>query len=301
MSPSFPAAPPPKSEKRNQHYVPRWWLRQFAADDGSLHALRGERTSVVGVGKIMNGDWIYNLVDEWWRPSDELEDALGPVENAASVAFQNLASAAADPEDWEVAISFIAICVCRHPETMERMHVLGKEYGLFLGTVDDFQTEADFRAAALQRFGADPGDGAYDALVAAPAEDREGAILSLIDMPPYDPRLPQTDALRAAGLIEGALTRMDRRLLRAPPGETFVFGDRPFPARDLTLGFTIPLSRSIALEFSVCKRVTPALTETQATPMEVQTVNDAQAGRAKTLIVGADATLLRGLGPVPRP
>lgn len=186
---SYPTEPLPKSEKPNQHYLSRWLLRDFASQNGALYALQGTTAAPVDVGRIMSGDWIYTVFDEWWRPSDILEDALAVIEGAASRVFRSLIVRSPSEHDWDAIIWFMALCICRHPETMARGHELGKEFGLYLCSVDDYADEAAFLAEGQISFGVDLGSDVFRLMKAIPNEQREASALMLIDMLPQDPRL----------------------------------------------------------------------------------------------------------------
>lgn len=297
---TYPTEPPPKSEKPNQHYVPRWWLRDFAGQNGALYALNGTKAAPVDVGKIMSGDWIYTVFDEWWRPSDILEDALATIEGGASRVFRSLVVCSPSDDDWDAVIWFMALCVCRHPETMTRGHELGKAFGVYLCAVDDYPDEDAFLAAGQTSFGVDLGSDVFKLMKSITIEQREFSALTLIDMLPQDPRLPQTDALLATREVDEVLKAMDCRLLRAPGGQSYVFGDRPFPPKDLLLGFTVPMSKDLALEFSPANS-TPQRLMANASAADVQSINEDQAARARAVLVGSHRAQLEALGPVPRP
>lgn len=120
---------PPKSEKENQHFVPRNWLSRFAGAHGRVLCLSKGKIHQVSVADIMSGNWIYTVFDEWWRPSDKLEDALANIEAKADKLFTMLHASRAVPTDgqWVELIQFLALTACRHPEIMKRGHERAKE------------------------------------------------------------------------------------------------------------------------------------------------------------------------------
>jgi hypothetical protein len=182
-----------------------------------------------------------------------------------------------------------------------RGNELSKELGIFLHDVLKSSDAASFAAAFETRFGSQPPTDMYPILRKLPQDTIEGTILHLLDLQSYDPSLPQTDALLATDQVAAAIELMDCRLLKAPAGSNFVLGDHPLPARDLSHGFTIPLSKSLALEAKPRAGATVIRASGVATPAEVAVSNDKQAAMAHELLIGPDRNALGLLAPVPRP
>jgi hypothetical protein len=282
----------PKSEKGNQHYIPRWWLKGFADDKGSVWALRDGRVAVVGVGNIMNAAWIYTVFDGWWRPSDAVEDSLAVVENFGSKVFAQLHTSPPNDEMWQDLFWFLALTVCRHPDVMRRGHELSKEFGMALRDAPSFDEKATFNAALEGTFGPIPTDDAYEVLAAAPQEALDSAVETLIDLQPYDPSLPEVEAILAADQVAAVIGTMNCRLLVAPAGSMFVLSDRPLPAKDLAQGFEVPLSKRMALEARPAYGAGAARSCEAASAQEVEAINLAQARRRKDILIGPDPTTL---------
>ena len=70
--------------KRNQHYVPKSWIKRFADDKDRLHAWDGQKVRLVSAKKIMTEDWLYTIFDNTWKPSDALEEELSKEEGKAA-------------------------------------------------------------------------------------------------------------------------------------------------------------------------------------------------------------------------
>ncbi|MBJ7484188.1 DUF4238 domain-containing protein [Brevundimonas sp.] len=294
------APTPPKSEKQNQHFIPRWWLKAFADRGGNIWALQGDQVQVVGAGSVMSADWIYTLFDSWWRPSDAVEDGLSKIEGTASRLFRNIeASGAAGDEDWSALLWFIALTACRHPTTMDRSVELSKELGVFLSEVKTYPDGAAFETAFESRFGSKPPVDMHPILSSLPQRTIDGSILKLLELQPYDPSMPQTDALLATDDVAAVMRSMDCRLLTAPAGAYYVLGDRPLPAKDVAHGFTIPLSKTLALEASPGSSSTGARSSAEATADEIEASNLAQVQRAERTVIGPDREALRSLAPPP--
>jgi hypothetical protein len=112
-----PDVMPPRSVKKNQYYVPRFWLARFAGPTGRLVGLKdGVFQHQVGLNNIMSDDWIYTVFDSWWRPSDEIEDDLGVIDGDADRLFMNLHADRNNPSNaqWQHLCTFLALTACRH-------------------------------------------------------------------------------------------------------------------------------------------------------------------------------------------
>jgi hypothetical protein len=292
---------PPRSVKKNQHYVPRCWLARFAGRDGRVAAIQdGVLMPQVSVDDIMSGDWIYTVFDEWWRPSDRVEDALSGVERAAGVLFEALHASRDPPTDqqWVDLCTFLALTACRYPEVMRRGHLRSKEMAWQLADVDAQPDRDSFLASIKSRFGVELPPGIYEPLVnkgLSALLQEAGEIESLS---PQDQRLPEQISLQAVNLVANAIVVQNLFLLDAPPGKSFVLSDRPLPTRDLSDGFSVALSRTLAFlalpsdgENLVVRRLT-------ATPEMVDLANREQAQRARSIIIGSDPEILKALQPL---
>ena len=88
---------------------------------------------------------------------------------------------------------------------------------------------------------------------------------------------------------------LELSLLDAPSGEAFVLGDTPLPQSDLSNGFTVPLSKSLAV-IAIPSTVTQkTVVRRDATPAEVKDINNTQASNALQVIIGPSADLLSKL------
>ena len=70
------AATPPKFEKTNHHYVPRFWIKRFQGANGVLWRLRNGTIAQTSAAKVMSEDWLYTDFDRYWRPGDGVEDQI---------------------------------------------------------------------------------------------------------------------------------------------------------------------------------------------------------------------------------
>lgn len=294
--PTFPNNPPPKSEKKNQHFVPRNWLSRFAGLNGSVYCLRDETIRVVSVANIMSGDWIYTLFDEWWRPSDVLEDKLGNIEGCADKLFSSLHSVSRAPTDseWCDLILFLALTACRHPDTMAQGHRRAKEMAWALADISSCTDESAFLSDFKTRFATDMPAGLFEKLCNSNQEVllEEGQEIELLQ--PHDFRLPEQISLESVQPVANCMAVMDLSLLDAPDGCSFVLGDRPLPLRDLARGFDVPLSKNLAFQAKPTLAASPrSLQRRLASPEEVGEINQHQKNRAKDLLIGPSYSVLR--------
>ena len=179
----------------------------------------------------MSDDWIYTSFDSWWRPSDQIEDDLAAIDTEASALFTTLQVMPAAPTDdqWKQLCFFLALASCRHVDTMFRGHERAKDMALALGDPSVYADEHAFLADMKSRFAADLPTWYWDILKA-----REGPLLieevmEVLDLQPYDPKLPMQLSILATDLVNNRITMQDLWLLDAPVGSAYVLGDHPVP------------------------------------------------------------------------
>jgi len=295
----MPPLIPPRSVKKNQHYVPRFWLARFAGPTGRLVGLKdGVIQHQVGVDNVMSDDWIYTVFDSWWRPSDEIEDDLGVVDGEADRLFTDLHADKTNPsnEQWEHLCTFLALTACRHVDTMMRGHARGKEMALVIASAASYESETTFLSDVKVQFGCEFPVGLWAVLKAKDEAALWEEAEEVLDLLPYDPRLPVQLSLAAVKPVTNSIAIQDLWLLDAPSGSAYVLGDRPVPLRLVGHGFDVPLSSSLAF------RATPTATGTvgglgrrYATPAEVNEINRHQVARAKSVLIGPSRALLETL------
>lgn len=289
---------PPKFAKRRHHFVPQFWLRGFRGQNEILWKRREGAVSQAALANTMAEDWLYTIFDDWWRPSDALEDAFSEFERAASLAVEAFHKhrGLPDEEHWIVLLMFLALTATRHPDTMLRGNAQAKSLTWMIADVHSFADREAFNAAIKDTFGPGFPAEAYEMLRSISAEELFKQAEQIDGLSPHDPRLPQQDAVRATMIIARAIGAMDLDILDAPSGSSFVLGDRPLPLKNLGHGFSVPLSQRLA----ICARPPAALgAATQhrkvATPLEVAQINSEQAKRSKSVVIGPDAALLASL------
>ena len=191
---------PPRSVKKNQHYVPRSWLSRFAGHDGRVLAVKdGFLMPQVSVNDIMSGDWIYTVFDEWWRPSDRTEDALSKVESNAGLLFEALHTSAKPPTDqqWVDLCIFLALTACRHPEVMRPGHLRSKEMAWAIADVASHQGQDAFLASVRGRFGVELPTNIYNGLINKGLSELLQEAGEIEKFLLQDPKLPEQISLEA--------------------------------------------------------------------------------------------------------
>ncbi|MFC3182435.1 DUF4238 domain-containing protein [Cypionkella sinensis] len=289
---------PPRSVKENQHFVPRSWLSRFAGQDGRVLAIKdGKDVTQIAVADIMSGDWIYTVFDEWWRPSDELEDALSIEESRAAKLFESLHTSPVQPNDkgWIDLCHFLALTVCRHPDTMQTGHTRSKELAWHLADVRAFNDAAAFFGETKQKFGVDLSTAEYQRLLLADPSNLIAEAEEVEHLTPQDPKLPEQISLSAVNNVATQISVLNLFLLDAPKGANYVLSDRPMPLHDLAFGFTVPLSKNLALLAMPGDGREVIYGRREATPEMVALVNTEQADRMKSVIIGPDRAVLESL------
>lgn len=286
-----------KFEKTNHHYVPQHWQRGFRGPNGHLYGKFRDGIRVVSPRTIMQRDWLYTVFDDQWNPSDILEDALSVVEASDAGLLQRLHSPgyAGTKDDKDHLCAMLALQASRHPDILARCVRRSRELGILLAdahalTLDEFKSQmAGFGVTA-----ADAHD-CYLVLLGRTREQLTNELAELIALSPQSVQLPEQDALRASPLIEQAIQKMELWLLDAPASEAYVLGDTPIPQSDLHSGFSVPLSRTLAVQVVPAQAPQTVLARRAASAVEVTAINRMQNDNALEVVVGPSATLLASL------
>lgn len=282
-------------EKKNHHYIPQFWLKKFADANGSIHARVGQRVSVVSSSKIMQTDWGYTVFDSNWNPSDVLENTLSILEGRAAPTFEKLCQSGTSPTESEriSLCEFLALQACRHPDILHRGHVRAKELGEIFALAHSYQSLNEF-TVAVSEYGLSSQDAqdTYQLLMTRSQEQLSEEFEDLHYISPQDERLPEQEALLAKSKIAASLKSFDFVLLDAPSGSSFILGDTPVPQDDLYQGFSVPLSKSVAVKATTCTSGKASITRRQAAVSEVSAINQTQWDNAKNMVIGSDRMLL---------
>lgn len=283
--------------KKNHHYVPQFWQRGFRNSAGSLYGRINGVTTVISPKRIMQDDYLYTVYDSHWTAADTLEDALALTEGTVAALFQRLLvpTYSASPIDRSNLCDALALQACRHPDVMRRGHRLSKGLGLVLAGVHELSEQEFLAKLVSMDVTEDDAREMRKKLLARTKEQLTGELGELNQLSPWDPQLPEQDALKALPLISGQLELMDIILLDAPVGCSFILSDTPMPQSNLNLGFSVPLSKSVAVRLIPTDVAHTQMTRRPATAAEVDDVNLEQRNRSLSVVIGPDAAQLSKL------
>jgi hypothetical protein len=287
----------PKFEKQNHHYVPQFWQRGFRDSTGQLYARTGGNVRIVSPKTIMQVDWLYTIFDGQWRPSDALEDALSVIEGQDAQLLQRLNAPGYVPtaDDEAQLCALLGLQASRHPDVLKRGHNLSREFGELLASVHDHSLEAFQDLTARQGMTLADAKDYYVMLKARTKEQLAEELADLLQLSPQSSQLPVQDAIRAAPQIEAAIAGMQLCLLDATPPSVFVLGDTPIPQSDLGRGFSVPLSKSLAVIATPAGVAKSPITRRVAIQLEVDEINRTQFENTFDTVVGPSAGLLKSL------
>ncbi|GGZ71940.1 hypothetical protein GCM10008101_27720 [Lysobacter xinjiangensis] len=246
---------------------------------------------------IMQEDYLYTVFDEKWNPSDSLEDALSVVEARDAKLLQRLHNPGyvSTADDRNHLCALLALQATRHPDILNRGAKRSRELGEVLANSHSYSLdEFTARMASFAVSEADAHD-CYIVLRSRPREQLIAELTELTDLSPQAYQLPPQDALRAKPLVEAQLKSMELWLLDAPGTEAFVLGDTPIPQSDLHQGFSVPLSRSLAVLARPTQSIQPLLSRRSATASEIAEINQTQADNALHVVIGPSAALLNAI------
>ena len=283
-------------EKKNHHYVPQFWQKGFRGQNGSLYGRKGSKVEIVSTRDTMQGDWIYTIFDKQWNPSDDLENKLSKEEGKISRLFSRI-GIATNPttDDRDGLCCALALQACRHPDVMGRVRRKGIELGTLLAQAHELN-EVDF-VNNVGQLGVDSSDAVnmYHILIAVPKAQLAVELEELKGLSPQDPQLPIQEALLAKASIYTQLKSMDFTLLDAPQGAEFILGDTPIPQQDLLQGFSVPISKSVAVLAQPAPSPQNIMSRRVATQQEVDAINKIQWDNAFEIVVGSNKAILQTL------
>lgn len=280
--------------KGNHHFVPQFWLKRFANDKGQIQSWDGKKTSPVGSASVMSSDWLYTVYDSKWIASNDLENHLSKLEGDAGKAFkaiENVGDLTANTAD--AMVDFLALQACRHPDILTRNLKRSKELSEFFALAHDMNSSEFKRRASDFGIEDQAAEDIYKELITVPQNDliEQHDVVEKLTL--QDSALPLSDFLKAVAPVENSLSHMNIRLLEAPTGYYFVLGDTPVPQEDAFNGFIAPLSKSLAVEFSVASAGSAILPKRTLSSTELAQVNKTQWENAKEIVIGPDRLALR--------
>ena len=292
--------PLPRMEKSNHHFIPRHWLKRFRGDDDHLWVREGDDIRVRGVGDVMASDYLYTTYSARFSGSDELENELGKIETIQSKSLEHICRLGepVGPGTRHDLAAILALQVLRHPDVLvwgRRRAILFAELVLKIKkmSIDEF---LEIVAPALDE--AHP-EWLYEEIQGRPEGDLEVELAEIKARSPQHPELAETDTLSALTRVCSSLHAFNMRVLDIRDGDgSFVLGDTPAPQDGLANGFTVPLSKRVAVAASRAPLgKLPLIERSWATRDEIDFVNQAQWNRHACLIVGESREALLALPP----
>lgn len=241
----------------------------------------------------MQSDWLYTVYDDDWIASDQIEDQLSTLESKHAAVFRRFVVPAAQVKDADrkELCSALALQACRHPDVMRRGYRLTKELGIAFMTAPQLSKEVFAQTLAPYGVVASEAESIHGQLTSVSLEQLAEAVRALLDLPPWDPQLPEQEALKAQPMVQTQLEALSMVVLDAPAGNSFVIGDTPIPQDRLGAGFSVPLSNSVAVQLLPASA--PQVTRRNASNSEVDAVNQEQWDRSLHTIVGSNQAQLQ--------
>ncbi len=286
--------------KRNNHYVPQFWIKRFKADSGSLFALKLDGVVMpAGPKAIMNDDYLYTIFDDHWNPSNALEDFFSRIESDGSQLFRDIVEKQSSSEQTRVVLArFLAIQAVRHPDMRSVKSRLVSSFLSFLALSHDLSKEEFVDAFEEQGFRdiqhLAAADEIFDLVSSIPRDSIQETKEYVENLQPYDPRLPFSDVILAAWPLAEKLETMEVIVHEAPEDSFFVLGDTPIDQEQLLEGFIVPLSKNFAVEFKPTETA-PKLSYIKSTRQFVESVHEDQYRMAVFNLVGPDKQMLEGI------
>jgi hypothetical protein len=284
----------PKFEKRMHHVVPVAWQKRFAlpGDRGPyyLNVRTGKKLNAQGPAKKMAEEYANIVFDEYFRPSDKLEDSLSATETKTMEGLdRTIATSIMDPTARLDIAYLLAIQACRYPERFQHLLDLGRYLAIAL---NDFASlpDASMLNAALQSTGILPGANItpeeFEQLKASPKEELATQLEQILRAHGYEAYFNPELIFRAAAPVAIHLLNLKWDLIESD-APAFILSDRPVPV-PLKFGFGIGLSANLGLLMSEPKNATDngPIRAWKASPAEIEAINQSARSSAREWICG---------------
>lgn len=235
-----------------------------------------------------------NIVfDEFYRPSDALEDALAAIETKALPAFDRMIKTSSLDCTGRVDLAyFLAVQACRYPELYASRLDLGRYLAIALKDCSKFQDVAPMNRH-LQGAGILPGanfsEDEFKRLTKTPDHELAAELHVILASHGYEAYFNAELVVAAALPVAEHLLGLEWHLLEAPH-PAFILSDRPMPVK-IGHHFSVGLSSTFGLQ--VRYPGTPVTDGTisarAATTAEVDGINHEVRARAREWICGSGA------------
>ncbi|NBI50104.1 DUF4238 domain-containing protein [Burkholderia sp. ISTR5] len=297
--------PAPKLQgPKRQHYLPRMYLKGFAADGGvavfDRHTGELRRQSIERTAVERH---IYTFVDDQGRRRYEIEELLSQVETGLADAIPRLEQAAGyTATDIEYLCSFVAFSELRTPSAMADAKQVRADFSETVGHA--ITASVDRAVGVLAAMHRDKGEHRSSAELRDEAEDlirfvREGRYRIEVD-----DQEALMQCLKLWGPVVDALWRKDLEIIvPSDPLSQYITCDSPVILESKSdrdnIGFNsddaiilFPLTSRCLIAFSGNKG---RIGTGSARPEQVERVNGLIAMSAERYIIGGDGTLIAGL------
>jgi hypothetical protein len=286
--------PAPKFERRIHHVVPASWQRRFASSgmDGPYYRniILEKNFNAQGPGEKMAEDYVNIIFDEYFRPSDALEDKLSTIETKAIKGLDNIILSSCMTGEARVDIAaLLATQVCRYPECYSSRMDIGRYLAIAL---KDYKSCANATQinARLKSTGLLPGANISEDEFKKLSEASDESLLSEVDIilgtHGYEAYFNNELVVAASLHVAEHLLGLEWRLLKSEH-PCFILSDRPVPTQ-INYGFSVSLSACFALEIS--KPNAPikdeTITSTNASEENIAAINREMRSRAREWICG---------------
>ena len=294
-------------EKSNHHYVPQHWIKRFTDDNGNLYvrevdAKRGYvHIGIRGADSVMNRPYLYTCYDAYFSGSDALENALGEIEGNQSQFLDTICNPqepVGEGTRHDLA-AVLALQALRHPDVLAFGRRRALDLAKLINTIKSMTPEEFMEQAASQFDIAEPLM-VYEEIHAKTQAELDAELEEIMSWSEQNPQLAETDTLDAFARLCSSIHGLDMILLdiRANEG-AYVLGDTPIPQSALAGGFTVPLSKRLAVAaIQAHDGLPPQIRRRFATLEDIAYINRDQWNRHAALIVGESRAALKALPPV---
>ena len=297
---SLPA--PPKFQKRTHHVVPAFWQRHFSfpGEQGPYYKniISGQTYDAQGPGEKMSEEYGYIVFDEYFRPSDALEDHLSNIEAKASQGISRAISDSIIDTNARCDIAYLfATQACRYPDLFERRLDHARYFAIALCSSSD-HSDANALNLSLHASGILPGasisDSDFQNIRSTPKEALEIELDEILSTHGYEHFFNPALVFSGAMQIASQLLALQWEFV-CSNDPAFILGDRPVPIQ-IGHGFKIGLSACFALLLSkpIGSIDEQPLRARTATNTEIDQINADVRSRARKWICGP-GTWVHGL------
>lgn len=290
----MPLSPKPRFDKHMHHVVPKGWQRKFAqpGDAGPYYknVLTGQSKGPEGPGDKMAEPYANILFDEYYRPSDALEDRLSKIETKALPAIERVMAAAELGTSERVDIAYLlAVQACRYPEHYNDRLEMGKILAIELKDCATMQDAAEMNQK-LQDTGLLPGaaftDHDFSRLSSARPDHLADELDAILSAHGYEAFFNPELVIAAAAPVAEHILCLEWHLLKAAT-PSFVLSDRPMPTH---VGYEFSLGLTSTFSLRVCYPTGPVteqpIAAQSATLADITAINNEVRSRAREWICG---------------